>query len=97
MPFALVHIDTGHNFQETIAFRDAFVKETGAKLIVGNVQDSINNGTVTEEKGLGASRNRLQSVTLFETIEAHGFDACMGGARRDEEKAHQRADIFASR
>ncbi len=97
IPFPLVHIDTGHNFQETLDFRDGLVEEMGAKLIVGSVEESINKGTATEEQGLHASRNRAQSVTLLETIEGNKFDACMGGARRDEEKARAKERFFSHR
>jgi len=96
-PFPLVHIDTGHNFPETIAFRDRLVAETGEKLIVGYVQDSIDRGSAVEQKGKNASRNALQTVTLLETIERHGFDACIGGARRDEEKARAKERVFSVR
>ncbi|MCB0738028.1 MAG: sulfate adenylyltransferase subunit CysD [Bacteroidetes bacterium] len=97
MPFPLVHIDTGHNFQETLAFRDELVRKSGAMLIVGYVQDSIDNGTAIEEHGHHASRNALQTVTLLETIEKHGFDCCIGGARRDEEKARAKERFFSHR
>lgn len=97
IPFPLVHIDTGHNFQETIAFRDQLVKELGAELIVGSVQKSIDQGRVKEEKGVNASRNILQTTTLLDTIEDHQFDACMGGARRDEEKARAKERFFSHR
>ncbi len=97
LPFPLVHIDTGHNFEETIAFRDKYVEEIGAKLIVGLVQDSIDEGKVVEEKGFNASRNGLQTVTLLDTIEKHKFDAAMGGARRDEEKARAKERFFSHR
>jgi sulfate adenylyltransferase subunit 2 len=96
-PFPLVHIDTGHNFQETIDYRDWLVEELGEKLIVGYVQDSIDQGKAIEQKGKNASRNALQTVTLLETIEKHGFDACIGGARRDEEKARAKERIFSVR
>ncbi len=96
-PFPLVHIDTGHNFDETIAFRDDLVKETGARLIVGSVQESIDKGMAVEEKGPNASRNALQTVTLLETIEKHKFDACFGGARRDEEKARAKERFLSHR
>ncbi len=96
-PFPLVHIDTGHNFPETIAFRDALVAELGEKLIVGHVQDAIDQGKVIEQKGKNASRNALQTVSLLEVIEQHGFDACIGGARRDEEKARAKERIFSVR
>jgi len=97
VPFPLVHIDTGHNFEETIQFRDQLVKKTGANLIVGSVQKSIDEGRVVEEKGFNASRNALQTVTLLETIENNKFDACMGGARRDEEKARAKERFFSHR
>ena len=87
IPFPLVHIDTGHNFPETIEYRDNLVHKLGAKLIVGSVQDSIDKGRVAEETGINASRNALQTTTLLDTIETYKFDAAMGGARRDEEKA----------
>ena len=95
IPFPLVHIDTGHNFPETIKFRDWLAKETGAELIVRYVQDSINQGKATEESGKYASRNVLQTVTLLDTIEEFKFDACIGGARRDEEKARAKERIFS--
>ncbi len=97
MPFPLVHIDTGHNFPETIAFRDAYIKKIGAELIVGSVQDSIDRGTAVEERGINASRNALQTVTLLETIEREKFDAVIGGARRDEEKARAKERFFSHR
>lgn len=96
-PFPLVHIDTGHNFPETIAFRDALVEELGEKLIIGYVQDAIDQGKVIEQKGKNASRNALQTVSLLEVIEQNGFDACIGGARRDEEKARAKERIFSVR
>ena len=82
IPFPLIHIDTGHNFEETIEFRDDLVKELGARLIVGSVQESIDKGRVVEEKGYNASRNLLQTTTLLDTIETHKIDAALGGARR---------------
>lgn len=97
IPFPLVHIDTGHNFSETIDFRDALVKQMGVRLIVGSVEESISKGTAKDIKGKGASRNTLQSITLLETIEKYGFDACIGGARRDEEKARAKERIFSLR
>ena len=97
IPFPLVHIDTGHNFPETIEFRDNLVKELGAELIVGSVQKSIDEGKSTEEKGFNASRNALQTVTLLDTLEEHQFDAAMGGARRDEEKARAKERFFSHR
>lgn len=96
-PFPLVHIDTGHNFIETIEYRDNMVKRIGEKLIVGYVQDDIDNGRVVEQKGKNASRNALQTVTLLNTIAKHQFDACIGGARRDEEKARAKERIFSVR
>lgn len=97
IPFPLVHIDTGHNFPETMEYRDWMVKELGVKLVVGSVQESINKGRVKEETGLNANRNALQTVTLLDTIEANQFDACMGGARRDEEKARAKERFFSHR
>lgn len=97
IPFPLVHIDTGHNFPETISFRDWLAKECGAELIVRQVQDSIDQGKVKEESGKYASRNALQTVTLLDTIEEFKFDACIGGARRDEEKARAKERIFSVR
>jgi sulfate adenylyltransferase subunit 2 len=97
VPFPLVHIDTGHNFEETITFRDALVKEHGATLIVGSVQESIDQGRVQEEKGYHASRNKLQTVTLLDTIEKHSIDCAIGGGRRDEEKARAKERVFSHR
>jgi len=97
IPFPLVHVDTGHNFDETIAFRDQLVKDIGAELIVGSVQQSIDDGRVKEEEGPLASRNWLQSVTLLDTIEAHEVDCAVGGARRDEEKARAKERFFSHR
>jgi sulfate adenylyltransferase subunit 2 len=97
IPFPLLHVDTGHNFQETIDYRDNLVKELGVKLIVGSVQESIDTGRVVEEKGYSASRNLLQTVTLLDTIEKYKFDACMGGGRRDEEKARAKERFFSHR
>ena len=97
IPFPLVHIDTGHNFPETIELRDKLVAEHGLRLIVGHVQDDIDTGNVIEEKGRHASRNSLQTTTLLNTIEKHKFDACMGGARRDEEKARAKERVFSVR
>ncbi|MBY0245386.1 MAG: sulfate adenylyltransferase subunit CysD [Sphingobacteriaceae bacterium] len=96
-PFPLVHIDTGHNFEETIVYRDKMVERLGEKLIVGLVQDSINEGKVTEQTGKNASRNALQTFTLLDVIEKNQFDACIGGARRDEEKARAKERIFSVR
>lgn len=97
IPFPLVHVDTGHNFPETIQFRDKFAENIGANLIVGSVQKSIDEGKVVEEKGYNASRNALQTVTLLDTIEEHKFDCAMGGARRDEEKARAKERFFSHR
>ncbi|MFA7379536.1 MAG: sulfate adenylyltransferase subunit CysD [Bacteroidia bacterium] len=97
VPFPLVHIDTGHNFQETLDFRDEWVRQLGAQLIVGSVQESIDKGKVKEEKGYNASRNVLQTVTLLDTLEQHKFDAAIGGGRRDEEKARAKERIFSHR
>lgn len=97
LPFPLVHIDTGHNFPETIDFRDMYVEKIGADLIVGSVQESIDKGRVVEEKGYNASRNVLQTVTLLDTIEENKFDAVIGGARRDEEKARAKERFFSHR
>ncbi|MDA0767008.1 MAG: sulfate adenylyltransferase subunit CysD [Verrucomicrobia bacterium] len=97
LPFPLVHIDTGHNFPETITYRDEFVKRIGARLVVGSVQDSIDKGRVAEEKGANASRNRAQTTTLLDTIEENGFDAALGGGRRDEEKARAKERFFSHR
>jgi len=96
-PFPLVHVDTGHNFPETIEYRDRFVEKLGAKLIVGLVQDSIDRGTAVEETGTNASRNALQSVTLLETIDSENLDAALGGGRRDEEKARAKERFFSHR
>ncbi len=97
VPFPLVHIDTGHNFPETIAYRDWFAADLGARLIVRSVEDSIKSGRCQEEKGPNSSRNALQTVTLLDTIEEMKFDACLGGARRDEEKARAKERFFSHR
>ena len=97
IPFPLVHIDTGHNFPETMEFRDNLIKEMGANLVVGSVQQSIDEGAVVEETGINASRNALQTTTLLDTIEFNNFDACIGGARRDEEKARAKERFFSHR
>ena len=97
IPFALVHIDTGHNFPETLEFRDRYVKQIGAELIVGSVQDSIDRGTAQEEQGPLGNRNRIQSVTLLETIDRERIDCLMGGGRRDEEKARAKERFFSHR
>ncbi|WP_394356369.1 sulfate adenylyltransferase subunit CysD [Capnocytophaga cynodegmi] len=96
-PFPLVHIDTGHNFQEALDFRDNLVKKLGERLIVRKVEDTIKAKGLTEPKGKFASRNALQSYTLLDTIEEFEFDACIGGARRDEEKARAKERIFSVR
>lgn len=97
IPFPLLHVDTGHNFPETIKLRDELVEKYQVKLHVGSVQESIDQGKAIEEKGKYASRNTLQTVTLLESIEELKFDACMGGARRDEEKARAKERIFSVR
>jgi sulfate adenylyltransferase subunit 2 len=96
-PFPLMHVDTGHNFPEVIEYRDRRVAELGERLIVASVQESIDKGRVVEEKGPRASRNRLQTITLLDAIEEHGFDAAIGGARRDEEKARAKERVFSFR
>jgi sulfate adenylyltransferase subunit 2 len=96
VPFPVMHVDTGHNFSEVIEYRDARVAELGVELVVASVQESIDSGRVREEHPL-ASRNRLQIVTLLDAIEAHGFDAVFGGARRDEEKARAKERVFSFR
>ncbi|MCC9043826.1 sulfate adenylyltransferase subunit 2 [Myroides sp. M-43] len=96
-PFPLVHIDTGHNFPEAIEFRDKLVEEIQEKLIVSNVEDSIKKYNLKETQGRFASRNSLQAYTLLDTIQEHEFDACIGGARRDEEKARAKERIFSLR
>lgn len=97
IPFPLMHVDTGHNFKETIEFRDKFVSDMGARLIVASVQESIDKGRAVEEKGPNPSRNSLQSITLLDAIEEHKFDGCLGGARRDEEKARAKERFFSHR
>ena len=97
IPFPLVHIDTGHNFEETLQFRDEMVAELGARLVVGSVQESIDKGRAIEETGPGSSRNILQTVTLLDTIEENKFDAMLGGGRRDEEKARAKERFFSHR
>jgi sulfate adenylyltransferase subunit 2 len=96
-PFPIMHVDTGHNFDEVIEFRDRRVAELGERLIVASVQDSIDSGRAAEETGPRASRNRLQTVTLLDAIEEHGFDAAFGGARRDEERARAKERVFSFR
>lgn len=97
IPFPLVHIDTGHNFIETIEYRDTLAKKLGVKLIVAHVQEMIDSGEAVEEKGLNSSRNIAQIPTLLHAIETHKFDALMGGARRDEEKARAKERFFSHR
>src|ERR1700727_3462305 len=96
-PCPVMHVDTGHNFPEVISFRDRLVEELGERLIVANVQDSIDAGRVREETGPRASRNRLQTTTLLDAIAEHGFDAAFGGARRDEERARAKERVFSFR
>ncbi|MEM7163007.1 MAG: sulfate adenylyltransferase subunit CysD [Bacteroidota bacterium] len=97
VPFPLLHVDTGHNFPETIEFRDKLVNDTGARLIIAHVQDAIDKGLAFEEKGVNASRNMLQIPTLLNAIEENKFDAAMGGGRRDEEKARAKERFFSHR
>jgi len=97
IPFPIVHIDTGHNFQETLDYRDRMAKKYEVNLVVGLVQDSIDSGKVKEETGINASRNWLQSVTLLDTIESNKYDAAIGGGRRDEEKARAKERFFSHR
>lgn len=97
IPFPLVHIDTGHNFPETINFRNYLVKKLEVRLMIGSVQKSIREGRVSEEKGKNANRNALQTTTLLDTIEEHQLDACIGGARRDEEKARAKERFLSHR
>ncbi len=96
-PFPVMHVDTGHNFPEVIEFRDRRVAELGERLIVSSVQESIDRGRVVEQTGPRASRNQLQTTTLLDAIEQHGFDAALGGARRDEERARAKERIFSFR
>ena len=95
IPFPLMHVDTGHNFPETIQFRDDILKELGVSLIVGSVQESINDGRVAEEKGKNATRNALQITTLLDAIETNKVDCAIGGGRRDEEKARAKERFFS--
>ena len=97
IPFPLVHIDTGHNFDETIAFRNQLVQKIGGQLVIGSVQEAIDNGLAQDEKGIHATRNTAQIPTLIDTIEKNQFDAAMGGARRDEEKARAKERFFSHR
>jgi sulfate adenylyltransferase subunit 2 len=96
-PFPVMHVDTGHNFPEVVEYRDRRVAELGERLVVASVQASIDNGRVSEQTGPRASRNQLQTTTLLDAIEEHGFDAAMGGARRDEERARAKERIFSFR
>jgi sulfate adenylyltransferase subunit 2 len=96
-PFPIMHVDTGHNFPEVIAFRDRLISKLGERLIVASVQESIDKGRVVEETGPRASRNRLQTTTLLDAIEEHNFDAAFGGARRDEERARAKERVFSFR
>ncbi len=97
LPFPLMHVDTGHNFVETIAYRDAFVESLNADLIIASVQESIDEGSLTEESGYNASRNGLQTAVLLDAIEKNDFDAALGGGRRDEEKARAKERFFSHR
>jgi len=97
IPFTLVHIDTGHNFQEALDFRDELVRKIGAKLVVGLVQETIDEGKAVEETGFNASRNKLQTTTLLDTIAKYKFDCAIGGGRRDEEKARAKERFFSHR
>lgn len=97
IPFPLMHVDTGHNFPETIKFRDDLIKELGVQLLVGSVQESIDQGRVVEERGKNATRNALQITTLLDTIETHKVDCAIGGGRRDEEKARAKERFFSHR
>ena len=97
IPFSLLHVDTGHNFPETMKFRDDLVKELGVQLLVGSVQESINKGRVAEERGKNATRNALQITTLLDAIEEHKIDCAIGGGRRDEEKARAKERFFSHR
>jgi sulfate adenylyltransferase subunit 2 len=96
-PFPIMHVDTGHNFPEVIEYRDRLIEKLGERLIVASVQESIDKGRVVEETGPRASRNRLQTTTLLDAIEEHGFDAAFGGARRDEERARAKERVFSFR
>ena len=97
IPFSLLHVDTGHNFSETLEYRDALVEKFGAKLVIGSVQEAIDQGMVSEEKGFNASRNGLQTTALLEALEKGKYDAALGGARRDEEKARAKERFFSHR
>ena len=97
LPFPVMHVDTGHNFDEVISYRDEFVDRAGVRLVIASVQESIDSGRVVEDTGPRASRNRLQSVTLLDAIAEHGFDAAFGGGRRDEDKARAKERILSFR
>ncbi len=97
LPFPVMHVDTGHNFAEVIEYRDQFVRDVGARLVIASVQESIDKGRVVEDTGPRASRNRLQSVTLLDAMIEHGFDAAFGGGRRDEDKARAKERILSFR
>lgn len=97
VPFPLMHVDTGHNFDELYQFRDELMEETNGRLVIASVQKSIDEGKVVEEKGINASRNKLQTTTLLDGIEEHKFDCAIGGARRDEEKARAKERFFSHR
>ncbi|MCX8485841.1 MAG: sulfate adenylyltransferase subunit 2, partial [Crocinitomicaceae bacterium] len=97
IPFSLLHIDTGHNFPETLQFRDELAERLNVRLVVGKVEDSIQRQTALEENGPNANRNRAQSITLLESMESFGFDAAIGGGRRDEEKARAKERFFSHR
>ena len=97
LPFPLLHVDTGHNFPETIEYRDRYVERIGARLVVGLVQDSIDQGKAIEEKGPNASRNALQTITLLDALSEGEYDAALGGGRRDEEKARAKERFFSHR
>jgi sulfate adenylyltransferase subunit 2 len=97
IPFTFLHIDTGHNFPETLEYRDNYVKKLGVKLVIGSVEKSIREGRVKEENGKYASRNYLQTITLLDTIDEYKFDCCIGGGRRDEEKSRSKERFFSHR
>src|SRR5215813_9793428 len=97
IPFPVMHVDTGHNFPEAVEFRDRRIAELGERLVIASVQESIDKGRVVEQTGPRASRNQLQTTTLLDAIEEHGFDAAIGGARRDEERSRAKERIFSFR
>ncbi len=97
LPFPIMHVDTGHNFSEVIEFRDSLIESLGARLVVASVEESIKQGRVVDDTGPKASRNRLQTTTLLDAIEEHGFDSVFGGGRRDEEKARAKERVFSFR